>query len=228
MRLGDGPGPAADRLTYEIVGVVGNARHAGLRRAPQPMVFHPLAQAPSVRPFVLHVRSVARPGSLVAALRQAVRATDPRLVITTVRTIAEQTTAELRQERMFATLSTLFAGLGLWLCCVGLYGVTADSVERRTREIGIRVALGAGRRGIVALVLRETLGTVAVGLGIGGVAAFVWLPSVARGLLFGVAPTSPGAMAAAAAALAAVSTLATVIPARRASRIDPALALRSE
>lgn len=199
-----------------------------MRRAPQPMVFHPFAQAAQVRPLVLHVRSTARPGSLAAALRQVVRATEPRLAVTSVRTIAEQTTAELRQERMLAGLSALFAALGLWLCCVGVYGVAADSVERRTRQIGIRAALGAGRRQIVTLIVRETLGTVAVGLGIGGAVATVWLPPVVHGLLFGVEAVSPGSTGAAAAALAAASAGAALIPARRASQIDPAAALRSE
>jgi ABC-type antimicrobial peptide transport system permease subunit len=141
--------------------------------------------------------------------------------------MAEQTTTELRQERMFAALSTLFAILGLGLSCVGLYGVTADSVERRTREIGIRVALGAGRGRIVALMLRETLTTVAVGLAIGGVAAVAGAP-LAKSLSFGLAPNSPGTIVAAAVALASAATAAAVVPACRASRIDPAVALRRE
>jgi predicted permease len=225
--LGEGPGPAAGRSTYEVIGVVGNARHAGLRRAPRPMVFHPLAQDAQVRPFVLHVRTLGRPASLVAAVREAVRTADPRLVIANVRTMDEQTMAELRQERMFAGLSTLFALLGVCLSCVGLYGVTAQTVERRTREIGIRVALGAGRVGIVVLMLRETLTTVIVGIAIGGFAVVACRP-LARGLVFGVAPTSAGAIFAAAAALAFAATAAAVVPARHASGIDPATALRCE
>ena len=225
-RLGDGPEPGGERLSYEIVGVVGSARHGGLRSAPRPTVFHPLAQNPSVRPFVLHVRTQGRSAPLVAAVREAVRSTDGRLMVPSVRTMAEQTTTELRQERMFAALST-FAILGLGLSCVGLYGVTADSVERRTREIGIRVALGAGRGRIVALMLRETLTTVAVGLAIGGVAAVAGAP-LAKSLLFGLAPNSPGTIVAAAVALASAATAAAVVPACRASRIDPAVALRRE
>ena len=225
-RLGDGSRPAPGRLTYEIVGVVGNARHAGLRRAPQPMVFHPLAQFRQVRPFVLHV-STGRPAAVARALHRLIRATDPRLVVVSLRTMNEQTSAELRQERMFAALSTLFAILGIFLSCVGLYGVTAGSVERRTREIGIRAALGASRRSITAVMLRETLPSVAVGFAIGGVAARIGAP-LARGLVYGVAPGGFGSTAAAAAALASAVFAAVVIPARRASRIDPASALRTE
>ncbi len=226
-RLGDGPEPGGGRLSYEIVGVVGSARHGGLRHAPRPTVFHPLAQDPRVRPFVLHIRTQGRSAPLVAAVREAVRSTDGRLMVPSVRTMAELTTAELRQERLFAVLSTLFAILGLGLSCVGLYGVTADSVERRTREIGIRVALGAGRAMIVALMLRETLTTVAVGLAIGGLAAVALAP-LAKSFLFGLAPTSPGAVVAVAVALASAATMAAAVPACRASRIDPAGALRRE
>jgi len=128
---------------------------------------------------------------------------------------------------MFAALSTLFATLGLCLSCVGLYGVTADSVERRTREIGVRVALGAGRARIVALMLRETLTTVTVGLAIGSLAAVAGAP-LAKSLLFGLAPTSPGAIVAAAVALASAAATAALVPACRASRIDAAVALRRE
>ena len=190
-------------------------------------MFHPLAQHPSVRPFVLHVRTQGPSAPLVAAVRGAVRSTDVRLTVPSVRTLAELTTAELRQERMFAALSTLFAILGLGLSCVGLYGVTADSVERRTREIGVRVALGASRTRIIALMLRETLTTVAVGLAI-GVPAAVAVAPLAKSFLFGLAPTSSGAMAAAAVALASAATTAAVVPAWRARRIDPAVALRRE
>jgi predicted permease len=226
-RLGDGRGPGAGRRRYEIVGIAGDARHGGLRRAPQPMVFHPLAQHPQARPFVLHVRAPGHPASLASPVREAVRSTDRRLLVPSLRTMDEQMTAELRQERLFAALSALFAGFGLCLSCVGLYGVTADSVERRTREIGIRVALGARRRRVVALVLRETLATVAVGLAAGGLAAVACAPLV-KGILFGVAATSPVTIVAAAAALALAATAAAGIPAWRASRIDPAAALRRE
>jgi predicted permease len=226
-RLGDGPGPAAGGRSYEIVGVVGSARHAGLRRAPPPMVFHPLPQAAEVRPFVLHVRTRGRPGALAGAVRETVRATDPRLVVSSLRTIGEETSAELRQERMLAALSTLFAVLGLGLCCVGLYGVTADSVERRTREIGIRAALGATGRGIMTLMLRETLPTVVGGLAIGALAARICAP-LARGFLFGLAAPGLGSTAVAAAAFASAAAAAALVPARRASRIDAAVALRSD
>jgi predicted permease len=226
-RVGNGQAPAARGPSYEIVGIVGSARHHGLRRAPRPMVYHPIAQEPRVRPFVLHVRSSGHPESLVAAVREAVRSTDRRLLVPSVRTMGEQVTAELRQERMFVALSTLFAILGLCLSCVGLYGVTADSVEGRTHEIGIRVALGAGRERIIALMLRETLTTVSIGMAIGGLAAVAGAP-VVKGVLFGVAPTSPGTLVAAAVALASAATAAAVVPAWRASRIDPAVALRRE
>ncbi len=191
------------------------------------MVFHPLAQTGQVRPFVLHVRTTGPPGALVPSLQRAVRETDPGLVVVSLRTIEEQMTADVRQERMFAALSTFFASLGLCLSCVGLYGVAADGVERRTREIGIHATLGASRRRIAMLVLRETLATVGVGLAIGSLAARIGAPLL-RGLVYGLEPTDLGSMAAAAAALASAALAAAVVPALRASRIDPAAALRCE
>jgi predicted permease len=226
-RIGDGPGRAAGMDTYEIVGVVGNARHGGLRRVPRPMVFHALAQQPDNRPFVLHVRGAGDPKALVAAVRASVHVTDPRLVIADTRTVSERLAESLRQERMFAVLSALFAGVGLVLSSVGLFAAAANAVQRRRREIGIRLALGAARDKVVALMLKETLVTVGAGAAL-GLPVAVFCASFLRSLLFGVAPTDIGVIVTAVATLVGAAALATFVPARRASRVDPAAALRCE
>ncbi len=225
--LGDGARPAAGRLVYEIVGVVGDARQGNLRRRPGPMVFHPLTQHTESRPFVLHVRSSGSPAALASSLREVVRLSGRLLVVTSFQTAAEELAERLRQERMFAWLSSLFGALALGLACVGLYGMASDSLSRRTREMGIRVAIGATRPAIAGLVIKETLWPVVAGTMIGLPAA--WFCSrFVRGLLLGVAPTGGATYAMAVVALLLAATAATVVPVRRASRVNPIEALRRE
>ena len=181
-RFGDeGPNSAGK---YEIVGVVKDSSSQSLRWAPHPADFHSFWQSTPHVPFVLHVRVMGNTGATAASLGQAIRGIDPGLVVYDVRTMTEQVNGTLRQERTFAMLSMLFGGLALGLCCVGLYGVTAYSVTSRTKEIGIRMALGAPRSQVFWLFLRQTLGLVVIGVAIGTPIALVCAKFV-KSRLFG-------------------------------------------
>jgi ABC-type antimicrobial peptide transport system permease subunit len=166
-------------------------------------------------------------GATAANLGQAIRGIDPGLVVYDVRTMTEQVNGTLRQERTFAMLSLLFGALALGLCCVGLYGVTAYSVTRRTQEIGIRMALGAARGQVLWLFLRETLGLVIIGAVIGTPIALACAKFV-KSLLFGLTPADPASLAIALLMLAGVAAVACLLPARRATKVDPMAALRYE
>src|SRR5204863_2877146 len=171
--------------------------------------------------FELRYRSSA---SLVDAVRHAVASVDRNVPIFRVKTLRAQTEDSFLRERLLATISSFFGGLALLLACLGLYGLMAYAVARRTAEIGIRMALGARRQAIVWLILRETLWLVLAGVAL-GVPLAVSLSRYAKSLLFGVAPADPLILAAAVALLAGIAALAGFLPARRASRIDPTVAL---
>jgi predicted permease len=224
-RFGDeGPKSAGK---YEIVGVVKDGTYRSLRWAPPPADFHSFWQSPPFLPFVLHVRVMGNTGAVAASLREAIRGIDRGLVVYDVRTMTEQVNGTLRQERTFAMLSLLFGALALGLCCVGLYGVTAYSVTRRTNEIGIRMALGASRAQVLWLFLRETLGLVVIGAVIGTPIALACAKFV-KSLLFGLTPADPASLAIALLMLAGVAAVACLLPARRATKVDPMVALRYE
>jgi len=144
-----------------------------------------------------------------------------------IKTLSEQVEQSLIRERMIAILSSFFGLLALVLACIGLYGVMSYSVTRRTNEIGIRVALGADRRNVIWLVVKETMLLVAIGIGVGLTAALASM-GVIRNLLFGIEPTDPSTILAATAVMALVAGFAGYLPARRASRVDPMVALRYE
>ncbi len=145
----------------------------------------------------------------------------------TFRTMTQQMNGTLHEERTFATLSALFGALSLGLCCVGLYGVTSYSVTRRTNEVGIRMALGADRTRIIWLFLRQTLILVVIGVAIGAPIALACAKFV-KSLLFGLTPADPASLAFAVFVLAGVATVACLLPARRATKVDPMVALRYE
>jgi predicted permease len=212
---------------FEIVGVVNDTRSRGLRWAPQPMDFHSFWQCAPLVPFVLHVRVMGNTRATAASLGQVIGGIDPGLVVYDVRTMTEQMNGTLRQERTFAMLSMLFGGVALGLCCVGLYGVTAYSVTRRTKEIGIRMALGAPRTQVLWLFLRQTLGLVVIGVAIGTPIALACGRFV-KSLLFGLTPADPASLAIALLMLAGVAAVACLVPARRATKVDPMVALRYE
>jgi predicted permease len=225
QRFGDrGPRSAG---TFEIIGVVKDARSFRLRVPPYPTIFHSLWQYGPVPAYVLHVRVMEDPGIMAASIRRSIQNIDPGLVVYGVRTMTEQISGTLLQERTFATLCALFGALALGLCCVGLYGITSHSVARRTKEIGIRMALGAPRREVLWLFLRETLLLVAIG-GMIGIPAALACMKLLRSRLFGLTPSDPSSLLIALFTLAGVAAAACLLPARRATKVDPMVALRYE
>ena len=220
-----------ERETATIVGVVADARLAGPDAAAPPVIYVPFAQATfGLFPdwgMDLVVRASARPAALAGAVREQVAAVDPSLPVFSVRTGDDLVAASWARRRVGLTLLGVFASLAALLAAVGLYGVVSHSARQRTREIGVRMALGARPRDISRLVFRESIALAAAGaaIGLAGAAASGRLLS---SLLFGVRPGDPVTVAASGAALALVGLAAALAPARRASRLDPLVALRDE
>jgi predicted permease len=208
-------------MTFEIVGVVKDSASIGLRDLDQHMLYVPRGQG------VLHVRSAVPPASLTASIEAVVRRVDPGVPVFNVRTIDEQIDRSMRTERTFAMLSSTFGVLALGLSAVGLYGVIANAVSRRRKELGIRLALGADPRRILRLVLGEAGLLVALGVIIGLPCALLGGRAI-RSLLFGIESGDWRSAAAALGALIVVAAFSAWIPARRASRVDPLTALRAE
>ncbi len=210
----------------EIVGVVKDSKYRNLTEAPRPMMFLPFLQSYRAN-VALHVRSAGDPKALTMAVRREVQALDDNLPVYNIRTLEDQRAGSLYVARFAATLSGFFGGLALLLASVGIYGVMAYSVSRRTREIGIRMALGAGRRDVLRLVLGEGLLLIGVGL-IVGILATLAVTRLMAGLLYGVSATDPLTLIAIPIILAGVALGACFVPARRATRVDPMVALRYE
>ena len=216
------------RLPYQIVGVVQDARQADLRKAPVPLLYIPIRQPVDQGAFMtLSMRTSGDPQYLMAAAERRARGAGSDIHIVRTDTLARQIDESLLQERLISTLATAFGILALLLSAVGLYGVLAYAVGRRTSEIGIRMTLGALPGQVAWSILRQTLGLVAIGLA-AGVTGSIFLAGAAGKLLYGVTPTDTAALAGSAALLAAVAGVASYLPARRAGRIDPVAALRSE
>ena len=211
------------RLT--IVGVVADAQYDGLRDRPIPLVFSPARDSGPLQSIELRTAGDAR--AIAAAVRRVVAEVDPRLPLREIYTVEQLLDSAMAQERLMARLSGFFGALVLGLACVGLYGLLAQLVARRTNEIGIRMALGADRRDIMALVLRETAVLIVPGIAI-GLAAAVSTTRLATALLFGVSPTDPVTMAAAPVCLTIAALFAAWFPASRAATITPLTALRQE
>jgi predicted permease len=212
----------------EIIGVVKDAKYISLRQESRPMFYRPFAQAnTSMGQMTLVVRTAGDTAPIAAAVQREARALDPGMPRFEVEPLAAQLDASLTQERLVATLASVFGLLALLLACIGLYGVMAYDVARRTHEIGIRMALGASARRVVQLVLRETLWLVGIGIviGLGATwAATRWVAS----LLFGLQPHDPLTIGLAVLVLLAVAAVAGYLPARRATRVDPLVALKYE
>jgi predicted permease len=217
---------------YEIVGIVEDAKYQDTRGPAYATSFLPLLQTPpgeSVEGWVsaieLHV--AGKPENIEPAVRQALAGVDPNLTVLKVVSFGEQVARNFNQERLIARLAELFGLLALILACIGLYGVTAYAVTRRTNEIGIRMAMGAERVGILTLVLRSALRQVAWGLTIGIPVALAG-GRVLADQLYGVKSYDPLIVGLAATVLVACALLAAAVPARRASGVDPLVALRYE
>jgi predicted permease len=224
-RIGFGTDPGTE-TRIEIVGLVSNAKYTGIREAERPQVFFPYLQA-KMEGVNAYVQTTGDPESVMASIRREMNALDSNIAVVGVSTLEDLVDRSLVNERLIASLSGVLGVMATLLSVVGLYGVMAYVVSRRTREIGIRMALGAGGRGIALGVLREAAMLVAAGL-LGGGAAAWWLGRYVQGQLYGVGPADARTMLAAAAMLAMVATLATMLPANRAARINPMQALRGE
>ncbi|HEV2423959.1 MAG TPA: ABC transporter permease [Terriglobia bacterium] len=212
---------------FEIVGVVGNARYDDLRHDVPPTVYPAALQDTELGSLHFEVRTAGDPNLLVSAIRHVAQGLDSSLALYDVRSQGEQIEETLFQERLFARLTGFFGALALVLGCIGVYGVMAFAVTRRTREIGIRMALGAKRSEIAGMVLRETLALVAIGVAL-GVAAALEASRLVATFLFGLKPNDPLTIAGAALLMVLAAALAGYLPARRASRVDPMVALRYE
>jgi predicted permease len=222
--LGDDPGTPTP---IEIVGVAADSKYAAIREEPAPQIFLPALEHDGIAELTAFVRTTGDPNQLTLAIRRVVQKLDPTLPAFNVRTLEQQLARSLTNEHLFASLSTAFGVLATLLAAVGLYGVTAYAVTRRTREIGIRIALGARTSQVAGTVLREAAVLVLIGLGLGLGAAW-WLTRYVESQLYGVAPHDSWTLTLCAVALTTVAGLAAWVPARRATRIDPLVALRSE
>ncbi|MGZ3406356.1 MAG: ABC transporter permease [Polyangia bacterium] len=210
-----------------IVGIIGDVRGYGLDAQPRSEMYWPLAQTRSAPTISLVMRVSGDPGALAGAARAAIAEVDAAQPIFDLKPLDEVLAASLAQRRFTLTLMLLFGMVALLLAAVGIYGVMAYTVAQRTQEIGIRVALGATSAVVLGMVLRDGMKLVALGLVIGTVAALA-LTRVGASLLWGISSTDALTYIALAALLAAVALVAIVIPARRATRVDPMQALRSE
>ncbi len=234
-RYWPGENPLGRRITIlrrgepafrEIVGIVGDIRHAGLHLEAQPEMYVAIGQ-PLLAYVSLAVRTTGDPAKLASALREAVWAVDPDQPVSRVRTMDEVVAASIGETRFYSLLLGIFAALALGLAAVGIYGVMSYAVAARTREIGIRLALGAQRGTVFRLVLARGARLVAMGLVIGLTGALAATRGIEK-LLYGVQATDALTFAAVAAVLALVALVACWLPARRATRVDPAITLRYE
>jgi putative ABC transport system permease protein len=227
--------PIGERLTFgpgtqnenEIVGVVGDVRDFGLSAVPVVEGYFPLAQAPTRAMGIVVRTELGDPAALLPAIRQRVAAIDANLPIVKPQSMVSVVEAAAGGTRLTSTLTAMFALLAGVLASVGIYSLIAYSVADRTRELGIRVALGADRGAVVRLIVGEGLVLAAVGLAIGLAGAWM-LTGTLKSLLYEVSPLDPGVLVLTAVAVLAVTTLASYVPARRALRVDPMAALRTE
>ncbi len=215
-----------DREAVEIVGVVKDSKYRTITERPAAMMFLPAAQN-YFPDLALHVRTTTDAQAIIAAVRNIVKELDANLPVYNVRTLEQQKNDSLYAERMVATFLIAFGILGLLLAIMGIYGVMSYSVSQRTREIGIRMALGAQTEMVLRLVLRQGFGLVVVGLGI-GLCATVAATRLLEGFLYGVSTTDLWTYLGVCGLLAGVALIACFLPARRAAKVDPMIALRYE
>jgi predicted permease len=213
---------------FTIVGVSKDAHYRGVREEVPPTAYlaYPFRASGDTR-MVFAVRVRQAPGSFAAAVREAVASVDSNLPVAEMRTERDQIDRSLGAERLFASLMSAFGAMAMVLAAIGLYGVMAFAVTRRTPEIGIRIALGAQRSEVQWLVLRQSLVMALWGIVV-GVPGALALARLIRTMLYGVEPSDPASIAGAVLVIAVVAALAAWIPARRAASVDPMKALRNE
>ena len=224
IRIGFGRDPGTP-TPIEIIGVVSDAKYRSLRGETEPQAFFPFFAGPEVPGLTMYVRTRQAPEEMFATLRRVVQQLDPNLPLFAMQTFETRVERSVSNERLVASLSSVFGLLATLLAMIGLYGVMAYTVTQRTREIGIRMALGAVSRDVARMILRDVAILVGVGLAIGLPAAWA-LGRYIGNQLFEITPTDPLTMAAAVLVLATVAAVAGLVPARRAARINPILALR--
>jgi predicted permease len=225
INLGWGRGAGKGRAGGAVVGIIGDVKEAGLNEPEAPEIYLPYRQWPITSMSVV-MKTTTSPESLAGAVQQEVHAIDPNLPVSNIGSLEKIISESISQPRFYMLLLSIFASVALLLAAIGIFGVLSYAVSQRTREIGIRMALGARPRTIFRDVLVQGGWLVAAGsvLGLaGGAALSRWI----RGLLFQVSPADPLTLAAAALGLAVVALLATLIPARRATRVNPVIALRT-
>ena len=225
-------GGGADRPWVTVVGIVGDVRHNGVTEPIKEKFYVPHTQwhrsvGNPIRSMTLVLRAAGNPAALAAPVREAIREMDPNLPVADIRGMDEVVGAALSTPTFMSVLLSIFAALALALSAIGIYGVLSYVVSRRTREIGIRVAIGAGRARVLRMVLGSGVALALVGIAAGLVMAFS-VTRLLRGLLHGVTPADPSTFAAVALALTGVAAAASLVPAWRASRVDPVIALKSE
>ncbi|HUL81149.1 MAG TPA: ABC transporter permease [Gammaproteobacteria bacterium] len=223
--------PALSREPYLVVGVISDVKNRGVDRPADTALYLPYTQVPAgtglLRAPYVAVRAAGAPDTIVRGVRGAVRELDPSLPLAEIRSLDDVVAASETGPRFMTLVLTLFGGVSLLLAAVGIYGVIAYSVAQRTRELGIRIALGAQARGVLGLVLRGALLLAGGGVLLGLVGAFA-LTRFLSAFLFGVGTSDPATFAAVSVLLAVVALLASYVPARRATRVDPLAALRTE
>jgi len=243
-RFFDGQDPMAQQLSVgrgandparQVVGVAGDIKQSGLDRPAPPMVFVPVPQMPDklmaiVRTFTaahFTVRTTVAPSSLGAEIKREIAGLDPTLAVSGISSMDEIAKLSVAPQRFNMQLLGLFAALGLLLAAVGVYGVISYSVAQRTNEIGLRIALGAQPADVVRLVLGQGLALALLGAGLGLAGAY-GLTRLLKSLLFGVEATDPLTFASLSVLLLGVALVACFVPARKAAKVDPMVALRDE
>ena len=219
-------GEDRNKVQFEIVGVAKDAKYETLREQVPRTAYLDCFQM-TMGAMTVEVRTAANPAAVISPIRNELKAVDASLQVGGFTTLEERVDESLGHERLMATLSSLFGGLAVLLACVGLYGVVAYSVSRRTREIGIRMALGAGRAQIFGMILGESAALIAAGVAV-GLPVAIAAARLISGQLYGLKFADPASLAGAILLLTVLAAIAGYVPARRATKVDPMLALRCE